>query len=75
MVEVTEHEAQARFVELLRDVDGGEEIVVTRDGRSIARIVAVREPAIVVERFGLLKDEISDPGDWDDRDAEYAQPS
>jgi len=63
------HEAKTRMSELLRGVEAGDEVLITRGGAPIARIVPVREPASVPSRFGLLALEISDPGDWDD-DAE-----
>ncbi len=38
------HEAKTRLSELLRRVATGDEIVITRGGRPIARLVAVGEP-------------------------------
>ncbi len=35
------HHAKTRFSELLRRVEGGEEIVIARDGRPVARLVAM----------------------------------
>ncbi len=39
------HEAKAKFSEMLRRVGRGEEIVVTRHGREVARIVPAASPA------------------------------
>lgn len=36
-------EARARFAELLRRVEGGETVVVTRRGRAVAHVVPVQE--------------------------------
>jgi prevent-host-death family protein len=38
-------EAKARFSELLRRVSSGEEVVIARDHRPIARLTAVQPPA------------------------------
>lgn len=42
MVDVGIHEAKTHLSELLRRVEGGEDVVIRRDGHAIARIVAVR---------------------------------
>lgn len=61
------HEAKTRFSELLRAVEAGEDVVVTRAGKAVARIVAVEpEAPKPVTRFGMLKGEFGDTGDWDD---------
>jgi len=39
------HEAKTRLSALLRDVEDGEEILITRGGRPVARVVAVDPPA------------------------------
>lgn len=65
------HEAKTRFSELLRGVESGDEVVVTRAGAAVARIVPMAsEPAATTSRFGLLADEIADPGDWEDGDGD-----
>jgi prevent-host-death family protein len=42
---VTVDEAQARFEELVGLVEAGDEIVITRDGRPIAKMVPVEQLA------------------------------
>ncbi len=69
MTEVGVHEAKTRLSELLRAVEQGEEVVVTRSGKAVARLVAVepevrRRPLL----FGALADEFGDTGDWDDEE-------
>ncbi len=46
MKELTAVEAKVRFGAVLDDVERGEEIVVTRNGKRIARIVPVGAPAM-----------------------------
>ncbi len=62
------HDAKTRLSELIREVEAGGEVVVTRGGRAVARLVPVEAPLPHVERFGVLEAEIDDPGDWVDED-------
>ncbi|MGJ7440008.1 type II toxin-antitoxin system Phd/YefM family antitoxin [Aquipuribacter sp. MA13-6] len=68
MTEVGVHDAKTRLSELLREVEAGGEVVVTRGGRAVARLVPVEATPSHVDRFGLLAAEIEDPGDWADED-------
>lgn len=43
MVEVNTHEAKTRLSELLRRVAAGEEIVIARAGKPIARLVPISQ--------------------------------
>lgn len=65
MIEVGVHEAKTRLSELLRGVEAGEEVTVTRGGEPIARIVPATPAPPRASLFGLLADEFSDPGDWE----------
>lgn len=60
MREIQSTEAKARFAELLRDVEQGEEVAITRHGKTIAHIVPAqdREQAerdAAVDRFLALR--------------------
>ncbi len=61
------HEAKTRLSELLRGVEAGDEVTVTRGGHPVARIVPIESVAPAPKRslFGILADEISDAGDWE----------
>lgn len=50
MITVGAFEAKTKFSELLDRVEGGEEIVVTRHGRTVARIVPEGLPDAEAER-------------------------
>lgn len=65
MATVGVHEAKTRLSELLRTVESGEEVVVTRGGRAVARIVAAHPVTSRRSLFGVLAEEVTDPGDWD----------
>ncbi len=43
MVTVSAEQAQEEFVDLLARVEGGEEVVITREGRAVGKLVAYRE--------------------------------
>lgn len=68
MTEVGVHDAKTRLSELLREVEAGGEVIVTRGGRAVARLVPIGAAPRHVERFGVLRAEIDDPGDWEDDD-------
>lgn len=70
MTEVGVHDAKTRLSELLREVEAGGQVVVTRGGRAVARLVPVAPTPASVERFGVLAAEIEDPGDWTEKDGE-----
>lgn len=53
-------EAKKRFVELVRAVEAGEEVVITRRGKAVARLEAPRRV-----RFGTLRGQIILKPGWD----------
>jgi hypothetical protein len=53
-------EAKKRFSELLRAVEAGEEVVITRRGKAVARLEAPRRV-----RFGTLRGQIVLKPGWD----------
>ena len=65
-------DARSRFSELIDRAEKGEEIIVTRHGRVVARIAppedpvaptrTAREGAAVVERFRVLREDIRATG-------------
>lgn len=53
MATIGSSEFEANSADLLRLVESGEEVTVTRDGRAIARIIPV-QPALLSEQRGEL---------------------
>ena len=64
MATVNVHEAKTQLSRLLRRVSAGEEIIIARSGRPVARLIAVDgEPKRV---FGLDEGLFEVPEDFDD---------
>ena len=61
---VNVHEAKTHLSRLLARVERGDEIVIARAGRPIARLLAF-EPAAARPRFGLDEGRFQVPDDFD----------
>lgn len=57
------HQAKANFSMLLRRVQAGEEIVITRDGEQLAKLVPVQ--SAVSRRLGVDDGRFEIPADFD----------
>ncbi|HWD37442.1 MAG TPA: type II toxin-antitoxin system prevent-host-death family antitoxin [Fimbriimonas sp.] len=64
MKQVNVHEAKTHLSKLLEEVEAGEEVVIARGGKPVARLVGIEEkpPRII----GLLKGKLVVPDDFDD---------
>ena len=62
---ITITEAKAKFSELLKRVEAGEEIVVTRHRKAVARVVPPVGPEELLPRVGALKGKIRIADDFD----------
>ncbi len=58
-------QAKARFADLVRRVEAGEAIVITRYGRPVAELRATRA-AVPTPLIGALRDRIEMAGDFDE---------
>ena len=56
------HEAKTHFSRLLEEVEAGEDVVIARAGKPVARLTPVRPPR---RRPGTLRDKIRLAADWD----------
>jgi prevent-host-death family protein len=63
MGEVTVHEAKTHLSRLLRRVQLGEEVVISRGGEPVARLVPIGGP--VERRFGVDEGRFEVPADFD----------
>lgn len=58
MVRVGMHEAKSQLSRLVELAENGEEVVIQRSGRPVARLVAVQRRRPLAEAFGALRGEI-----------------
>jgi prevent-host-death family protein len=65
MKKVNVHEAKTKLSELLSRVEAGEEITIAKAGRPVARLVPVREKAIV-RVAGTAKGKVAVGRDFDE---------
>lgn len=64
MQTVNIHEAKTHLSRLLEQVAGGEEVVIAKAGKAIARLVPL-EAAPKKRQLGLLKGKLNVPDDFD----------
>jgi antitoxin (DNA-binding transcriptional repressor) of toxin-antitoxin stability system len=64
-MDVSIAEAKDRLPELIRAVEGGDKVVITRDGKPVAQITAP-PPERREVRFGSMKGQITLKPGWDD---------
>ena len=64
MQTVNIHEAKTHLSRLLEQVAGGEEIIIAKAGKAIARLVPL-DAAPKKRRLGLLKGKLNVPDDFD----------
>lgn len=67
MVQVNIHEAKTRLSQLVQAVEDGteSEFVIARNGRPVAKLVAVDAPPKRRLRFGFAKGQFKLPDDFD----------
>lgn len=73
MVRVGMHEAKTQLSRLVGLAEDGEEVVIQRSGRSVARLVAVPARRPVAESFGALEGEVELANDFDELPEELAE--
>jgi len=64
-MDVSIAEAESRLPELIRAVEDGENVVITRDGKPVAQLTPP-PPERRKARFGTMKDRIKLYPGWDD---------
>jgi prevent-host-death family protein len=73
MVRVGMHEAKTQLSRLVDLAESGEEVVIQRSGRPVARLVAVQRRRPVAEAFGALRGQIELSADFDELPPELAE--
>lgn len=65
MSTVNMHEAKTHFSKLIESVINGEEVIIAKSGKPVARLVPM-EPPKTQRRFGVLKNKIKISKNFDD---------
>ncbi|MGH9165958.1 MAG: type II toxin-antitoxin system Phd/YefM family antitoxin [Acidimicrobiales bacterium] len=73
MVRVGMHEAKTQLSRLVELAERGEEVVIQRSGRPVARLVALPRRRPISEAFGSLRDEIVMSDDFDELPEEFSE--
>ncbi|PBC09110.1 type II toxin-antitoxin system prevent-host-death family antitoxin [Mesorhizobium sp. WSM3859] len=66
-------EAKAKLSELVRRANAGDEIVITRRGKAVARLLPPPAKEDLSPRIGALKGKISIADDFDNLGSEWAE--
>ena len=59
------HEAKTHFSRLIERVERGDEVLIARDGRPVARLVPIGKQGASGSRFGALRGRLHVPADFD----------
>ncbi|HKU98649.1 MAG TPA: type II toxin-antitoxin system prevent-host-death family antitoxin [Vineibacter sp.] len=63
---VTIHAAKTQLSQLIRRVEAGEEIIIARGDKPVAKLVPVQAPITPKRQFGSLKGQVAlDDAFWD----------
>jgi prevent-host-death family protein len=73
VVKVGMHEAKSQLSRLVDLAERGEEVVIQRSGRPVARLVAIEQRRPVGEAFGALRGQVELASDFDELPAELAE--
>lgn len=73
VVRVGMHEAKSQLSRLVALAEGGEEVIIQRSGRPVARLVAMPHRRPVTEAFGALRGQIELADDFDELPLEFAE--
>lgn len=73
MVRVGMHEAKTQLSKLVELAEQGEEVVIQRSGRPVARLVAMEARRPVGEAFGVMRGEIELADDFDELPPELSE--
>ncbi|MDH2916780.1 MAG: type II toxin-antitoxin system prevent-host-death family antitoxin [Gallionella sp.] len=69
MQTVNIHEAKTQFSRFVDQAEAGEEIVIARAGKPVARLVALANPDSKPRKLGLGKQQFNFPANFDSLDA------
>jgi len=67
------HEAKSQLSRLVALAESGEEVVIQRSGRPVARLIAMERRRPVADAFGALRGQIELADDFDELPPELAE--
>jgi prevent-host-death family protein len=67
------HEAKSQLSRLVDLAERGEEVVIQRSGRPVARLVALERRRPIAEAWGTLRGEIELADDFDELPADFSE--
>ena len=67
------HEAKTRLSQLVERAEAGEDIVIARNGKPVARIVPVGRPPSLASIRGAWKGQVRFSGDFDEMPDDIAE--
>ena len=70
MKPVNIHEAKTHFSKLVERAEAGEEVVIARNGRPVAKLVPFAEPEKKPRKLGGWEGKVSISSDFDEEDEE-----
>lgn len=73
VVRVGMHEAKSQLSRLVELAEGGEDVIIQRSGRPVARLVAMQRRRPVADAFGALRGEIELADDFDELPPDFAE--
>jgi prevent-host-death family protein len=68
MTTIDIEQAKARFTDLVERVSNGEDVVIEKEGKAVARLVAVAPEPRPKRRLGGLEGKIEVPPDYSDKE-------
>ena len=67
------HEAKTQLSQLVRDLERGDEVVITRSGTPVARLVAPEPRRTMADSLGMYEGQMWIADDFDDDSDEMAR--
>lgn len=67
------HEAKSQLSKLVELAEQGEDVVIQRSGRPVARIVAMERRRPIAEAFGSLRGQIELSDDFDELPPDFTE--
>jgi len=73
VTQVGMHEAKTKLSQLVERVEGGEEIVIARNGKPVARLVAAQRTGDLAAAHGALRGRVHIADDFDELPDDVAE--